>query len=356
MTDLPTLAETVSRLTAQRKAMGDLSGLPVDHGALQPAPQPLQNPGALAGWAFVPKHLPAQAPLVVVLHGCTQNAALYDHGSGWSSLAVEAGFALLYPEQTRQNNPNMCFNWFAPEDVARGRGEVESIRQQIAAMVAAHDLDPARVFITGLSAGGAMTAAMLATNPELFAAGAIVAGIAHGVATSVNEGLERMRGAGLPDAAGVAALVRNASPHTGPWPRLSVWQGTADDRVDAANAEAIANGWAVLHGLDAPQQERVAAYPRRVWRDATGRDIIESFTITGMGHGAPITATGAEACGNPAPHMLEAGISSTRRIAAFWGIAPPVAQAAARPAAPATGGFDLADVINDAFRRAGLLR
>jgi poly(hydroxyalkanoate) depolymerase family esterase len=363
MTRLTNLAETVSRLTAQRKAMAAAAAdLVTEPGVLRPAPVPARNPGALAGWAFVPDRLPPRAPLVVVLHGCTQNAALFDHGSGWSALAAEAGFALLYPEQTRQNNPNLCFNWFAPDDVTRGRGEVESIRQMVAAMVAAHDLDPARVFITGLSAGGAMTAAMLATSPEVFAGGAIVAGIAHGVAASVNEGLERMRGSGLPDAEGVAALVRSASPHRGAWPRLSVWQGTADDRVDAVNAEAISAGWAALHGLGAPEQELVAGHPRRVWRDADGCEIIESFIINGMGHGAPITAKGAEACGNAAPHMLEAGISSTRRIAAFWGIAPLVAQPEARPtaagpaAARPTPPFDLGDVINGALRRAGLLR
>jgi poly(hydroxyalkanoate) depolymerase family esterase len=355
MPHLTPLAETVSRLTAQRKAMAGMAGAPAEPSVLRPAPCPADNPGAISGWSFVPEGLAHGAPLVVVLHGCTQTAAVYDHGSGWSALATEAGFALLYPEQTRANNPNLCFNWFVPGDVTRGQGEVESIRQLVAAMVAAHDLDPARVFICGLSAGGAMTSAMLATAPEVFAGGAIVAGIAHGLANSVNEGLDRMRGAGLPDAEGVAALVRSASPHAGPWPRLSVWQGSADDRVDAANADAIAAGWARLHGLGAPQTETVAGYPRRVWRDADGREIIEAFTITGMGHGAPITTRGEEACGNAVPHMLEAGISSTRRIAAFWGIAPLVANTAAAPR-PVAAATDVAEIINSALRQAGLLR
>lgn len=357
---MPNLAETVSRLQAQRRAMSAMPGMPVDSGVLQPAPMPLDNPGALAGWAFVPDNLPAHAPLVVVLHGCTQTAALYDHGSGWSALAAEIGFALLYPEQTRANNPNLCFNWFTPGDVTRGQGEVHSIRQMIAAMVAAHDLDPRRVFITGLSAGGAMTAAMLATAPEVFAGGAIVAGLPHGVAGSVSEGLERMRGVGMVDAQGVADLVRGASPHKGPWPRLSVWHGSADDRVDDSNADAIAAGWAKLQGLGAPQVETVAGYPRRVWRDAAGVEVIECFSITGMGHGTPVAGFGPEACGQAAPHMLEAGISSTRRIAAFWGIAPAVANnvrsARPAPAASATVPSDVANVINDALRQAGLLR
>ncbi|MBC7522079.1 MAG: PHB depolymerase family esterase, partial [Sandarakinorhabdus sp.] len=208
--------------------------LPIDHGPLVPAPKFAGNPGKLEGWAFVPRSLPARAPLVVVLHGCTQNAAAYDQGSGWSKLAVEAGFAVLYPEQNRANNPNLCFNWFVPGDVTRGQGEVESIRQMIAAMVAAHNLDPARVFITGLSAGGAMTASMLATAPELFAGGAIIAGVAHGPAGTMDGGLGRVRGGALPDAAPTARMARAASTHAGPWPRLSVWHGSADSTVDAA--------------------------------------------------------------------------------------------------------------------------
>jgi len=70
------------------------------------------NPGALRARTYAPESLPAKAPLVVVLHGCTQTAADYDHGSGWSRLADRAGFALLFPEQQRSNNANLCFNWF----------------------------------------------------------------------------------------------------------------------------------------------------------------------------------------------------------------------------------------------------
>ena len=92
------------------------------------------------------------APLVVVLHGCTQNAAVYDHGSGWSALADRHGFILLFPEQSRANNPLLCFNWFSGNDNQRGMGEAASIANMIAAMKQAHDVDPKRVFVTGLSA------------------------------------------------------------------------------------------------------------------------------------------------------------------------------------------------------------
>jgi poly(hydroxyalkanoate) depolymerase family esterase len=86
---------------------------------------------------------------VVVLHGCTQTASGYDRSAGWSKAAEEHGFALLFPEQRRANNPNLCFNWFLPEDASRQRGEAQSIRQMITAMQARYATDPERVFVTG---------------------------------------------------------------------------------------------------------------------------------------------------------------------------------------------------------------
>ncbi|MDU6748463.1 MAG: PHB depolymerase family esterase, partial [Bradyrhizobium sp.] len=125
-------------------------------------------------------HVPAQRqpllPLVVVLHGCGQGAVDYDLGAGWSTLAKHFGFALLLPEQQRINNPQRCFNWFQSEDITRGQGEVASIREMIARMVADCAIDPRRIFVTGLSAGGAMTMAMLSAHPDIFAAGAVIAG------------------------------------------------------------------------------------------------------------------------------------------------------------------------------------
>src|SRR5665213_896580 len=140
------------------------------------------NPGALRMFLHAPKALPKKAPLVVILHGCTQDAAGYDAGSGWSQLADRAGFVVLAPEQTRENNTNGCFNWFQPGDTAHGEGEAASIRQMIECAVTTYDLDRKRIFITGLSAGGAMTAAKLGAYPEVFAGGAVIAGLAIGSA------------------------------------------------------------------------------------------------------------------------------------------------------------------------------
>src|SRR6476619_8618770 len=123
------------------------------------------NPGNLRMWTYVPSEMADDRALVVVLHGCGQTAAGYNHGAGWSTLAKRYGFALLLPEQQRSNNPNGCFNWFQSEDIERGHGESASIRQMVATMVSDHGIDRRRVFITGLSVGGVMSSNMLACYP-----------------------------------------------------------------------------------------------------------------------------------------------------------------------------------------------
>lgn len=364
------LSDTIARLQAFKMP----SVAPAGAGRLQPFADFGPNPGALDAKSHVPAGLPAGAPLVVVLHGCTQTADGYDRGAGWSALADRHGFALLYPEQSRRNNVSGCFNWFDPQDIARGGGEAMSIHQMIETMIERHAIDPRRIFVTGLSAGGAMAMAMLAAYPELFAGGAVIAGLAYASAASVPEALDRMRGHALPGAAALEAKVRGASDFTGPWPMLSVWQGAADRTVDPANAEAILAQWRGLHALrEAPDASEVTGNAtRRVWRDATGRDVVEAWTVRGMGHGTPLDAE-ADGIGCAGPYMLDVGISSTQHLAALWGIAPavdvsaplprqiPPATAAAPSAARPPGGPPAGDggvgrVIEDALRAAGLLR
>ncbi len=321
---------------------------------------PFANPGGLRMLAFVPDRLPAGAPLVVVLHGCTQTAGGYDLAAGWSALATVHGFALLYPEQTRANNANGCFNWFEASDTRRGTGEVASIAAAVTAMVNQHSLDRSRVFVTGLSAGGAMANACLSAYPDIFAGGAIIAGLPVGAASGVGEAFAAMSSPAALSASALGDKVRAASTFDGPWPVVAVWHGSADRTVSRANGVAAAEQWANVHGASAR-----ADSDGTVWRNAAGVAVVEFVEIAGMGHGTPIDSRNG---GTPAPFMLDVGIASSARIVAFWGIGDTVARPQPRsPSSPmddhthsgprpnlSGGRIDIGKVIGDALRAAGI--
>ena len=318
----------LSDLVRQSQArMSAAAGAATDEGSLVELSGFGADPGSLRMLAHLPEGLPQGAPLVVALHGCTQTAAGYAAGSGWTALAEGGGFAVLLPEQRQANNPNRCFNWFEAGDTRRGQGEVASIHAAIQHMVATRGIDPKRVFVTGLSAGGAMAASLLATYPEVFAAGAIIAGLPHGAAGSMPEAFEAMSTGKPRAAADWAALVRAASPHRGPWPRVSIWQGDADTTVRPANAEQLARQWGALHGVTgAPVESGSGTHRTQSWRDAGGQVVLEQHSIAGMAHGVPLDASGI---GQAGPFFLQTGVGSTAAIAAFFGL--PVTQPAERP-------------------------
>jgi poly(hydroxyalkanoate) depolymerase family esterase len=293
------------------------------------------NPGNLRMFAFVPPELQQPRALVVVLHGCGQIAADYDLGAGWSTLAGHYGFALLMPEQQLSNNANGCFNWFSPEHTQRGRGEACSIRQMVMRMVRDHKIDLGRIFVTGLSAGGAMTSVMLATYPDVFAAGAIIAGLPYGVATNVREALSGMLQSRSRAPRELGDLVRHASNHRGPWPRVSVWHGSADLTVNPGNADQIVKQWLDVHRLPVkPMSEgMVNGYPRQVWWNTDGDTLIESYSITDMAHGTPLgVAENEKHYGIQGAFLIDAGISSSYHIASFFGLTEWIRQPKARAA------------------------
>ena len=190
-------------------------------------------------------------------------------------------------------------------------------------MISDHDIDPRRVFVTGLSAGGAMASVMLATYPDVFAGGAIIAGLPYGAANNVQQAFQTMFQSPPRDARAWGDLVRGASPHAGPWPRVSVWHGGVDATVIPSNAGEIIKQWTDVHGLPvAPTAQAIVdGYPRQVWVNAAGDEVIESYTITNMAHGTPLATGEADhECGAAGPFLLEVGISSSYHIAKFFGI------------------------------------
>lgn len=314
------LSETLAGLSAIKRAMASSSEDPI--GMMNEVSSFGPNPGALRMLCYAPQHLPATSPLVVALHGCTQSAAGYASSAGWLTLADRLGFAVLAPEQTSANNPNRCFNWFEVGDTKRGKGEAASIHAMIMHMIASHSLDAKRVFITGLSAGGAMTAAMLAEYPEIFAAGAVIAGLPAGAADSVQTALAVMRTGDRCSDAALTARIHTGESCTA-YPRLSIWHGTADRTVSDANADDLQRQWTGLLGLpQAPNRTEVAGrWTRSQWVDDTGEVLVERHSISGLGHGAPLALSCSNPVGHVAPFMLDAGVSSSLEIAQFWGIA-----------------------------------
>lgn len=307
------------------------------------------NPGGLRMLTYMPEGLADHAPLVVVLHGCTQRAGSHARAAGWLTLADRLGFAVLAPEQDDRNNPNRCFNWFEPGDIQRDAGEAASIHAMIQHVLRSHRLDADRVFLTGLSAGGAMTAVLMAAYPEAFAAGAVVAGLPFGVAANVQEAFAAMRSGVHHTIEELAALVRRAAPTPERRPRLSVWHGQADGTVASANALALARQWAAVHGLPhQPSEVWVReGRTRSLWRGGDGEAVVEMNLLAGLGHGAAVTTRGDDPIGEVAAFMLEAGVSSSLEIARFWGLAPEEAAAEAGGWTAAVAAAEPADFKTD---------
>ncbi|MFF9129344.1 alpha/beta hydrolase family esterase [Streptomyces sp. NPDC014806] len=282
------------------------------------------NPGNLRMFRYVPDGLPAGRPVVVALHGCTQDAAGYGTGSGWTQLADRYGFSLLLPQQQSANNASGCFDWFQSGDIARGQGEAASIAQMVDRQLADTGGDPARVYVTGLSAGGGMTAVMMAAYPEKFAGGGIVAGLPYGCAQAAGSPYVCMYVGATQTPKQWGDRVRAARPgYTGPWPTLAVVQGTADYTVKPVNMTDLVAQWTDVQGADqtADGSDTVAGYPHRVYRDAAGRTVVETYSITGMGHGQPVDpGSGPAQCGTAGAYLLDVDLCAGYRFALAWGL------------------------------------
>jgi poly(hydroxyalkanoate) depolymerase family esterase len=278
------------------------------------------NPGRLRMRAHVPPSV-AGRPLVVLLHGCGQDAAGFAADSGWIALADRLRVPLVLPEQAAANNAGRCFQWFHPTDTGRDLGEAGSIANMTRAAIGRFDSDKRRVFVVGLSAGGAMAAALLAAYPDLFSAGASVAGMPVDAARSGMQAILRMASAGsdqTPEA--WAARVRAAAPgdFVGPWPRLSVWQGQADTIVAPENGTLLATQWRALQGLTtAVVTEQVLRNGVRHQMWPNGRQSqVELWSLPHLPHAYPI-GNRVVASGR---FVEPAQVDATACIARFFGL------------------------------------
>lgn len=287
------------------------------------------NPGNLGMYVCVPRGLAKSPALVVALHGCQQSARDFDLATGWSELGSQHGFAVLFPEQRCENNPQNCFNWFVEKHIRREEGEIASIRGMIENVLREHALDRRRVYVTGFSAGGAMACALLASCPDLFTAGAIIAGLPYGAALGPFDAMKAMAFGPPHSSRELGNLVRRASPKQKRWPKVSIWHGSHDGVVAPANAAALVQQWLDIHQIseDGAVQDEIDGQTRRTWRDGSGVIAVEHYFIDGMAHDLP------EGAPQHAAAQADARMSSTVRIAQSWGLlrAKPVSPRAEVP-------------------------
>jgi poly(hydroxyalkanoate) depolymerase family esterase len=271
--DVPAAPDTV---TVTRGSHTDAAGtrawrLALPQGATQGATQRATQRAAEAG---------RPAPLLVLLHGCTQDADDVARGTRMDALATARGVAVLYPEQDPDAHPLRCWNWYEPAHQGRGAGEPAILAGMIRGVVEAHGLDPARVFVAGMSAGGAMAAILAATYPELFAGMASHSGVPFGIARGLPAATAALGGTLEVDPEAAAEAVRSAMGDRARRIPMLIIHGTEDAVVSPRNA-----AWFEAQGMqflpaDQLRVVRVAGLghawsggaPEGTWTDPRGPD------------------------------------------------------------------------------------
>ncbi|TGX50291.1 PHB depolymerase family esterase [Sphingomonas gei] len=236
--------------------------------------------GAIGYWLYRPAQASAGMPLIVMLHGCTQSPEDFARGTGMNRLADELGFLVAYPQQSSTANAQKCWNWFKPGDQQRDKGEPALLAAITREVIARHGVDADRVYIAGLSAGGAAAAIMASEYPDLYAAVGVHSGLACGAARDLPSALSAMKRGG-----GKAATARGAKRFV----PVITFHGDRDTTVHEVNSREIvaaataAAGVPLTVGVDEGSSAG-RSYRREASADPQGRVLIERWTIAGSGH------------------------------------------------------------------------
>jgi poly(hydroxyalkanoate) depolymerase family esterase len=222
--------------------------------------------------------------LLVMLHGGTQDGEDFAAGTRMNALAEEHGFIVAYPSQAKTANQSLCWNWFTPENQRRGKGEPAIIAGITREIVSSYDVDPDRVFIAGLSAGGAMAVVMAATYPDIYAAVGVHSGLPYRSATDLPSAFAAMRGDARPR--GRVSRKSRGSADATPRRRTIVFHGDADKIVHPSNAEGITAPHRLGDRVDRSEVRHSAGRrsTRSVTRDKGGVAIVEQWLVHGGGH------------------------------------------------------------------------
>ena len=222
--------------------------------------------------------------LLVMLHGGTQDADDFAAGTRMNALAEEHGFIVAYPNQSKAANASLCWNWFSHENQMRGRGEPAIIAGITSEIVTEYAVDSARVFVAGLSAGGAMAAVMGATYPDLYAAVGVHSGLAYRSAADLPSAFAAMRGDAGPR--GRWSRKSRGAADESPRIRTIVFHGDADNIVHPSNAANMVEVERAGESVERAEARHAAirAHTRTVTRDKTGAVVVEQWLVHGSGH------------------------------------------------------------------------
>lgn len=230
-------------------------------------------------------------PLIVMLHGCTQDADDFAAGTRMNALARANGFVVVYPQQSDRANPSRCWNWFKAGDQLRDGGEPSIIADITREVAASHDVDGGRIYVGGMSAGAAMAVIMGSTYPDLYAAVGVHSGLAYGAASDLPSALRAMKQGG--GTAGRPGRAPTTVP--GDLTPTIVFHGDRDQTVHRRNGEQILAPWTsggaqpvggdrVLLTVHEDRVPSGHAYTRYVYRDVHGRPVAEGWSVHGLGH------------------------------------------------------------------------
>jgi poly(hydroxyalkanoate) depolymerase family esterase len=231
-----------------------------------------------------------QAPLLVMLHGCTQGAEEFAAGTRMNEAAESAGVVVLYPEQSLSAHPMRCWTWYALQDPSNSEGDAALIAAMTREVMREHDIDPARVYVAGMSAGGAMAAVLARDYPRLYAALGVHSGAPAGLAHDVYSGMRLMSGGPRPPTDDEAASLDEEIPHA---VASIVFHGDEDAMVHPSNAEAIHGAPRISQdqplpveslNVMTPASEGRRAYTRSVEFGPGGVPSRELWIVHGAGH------------------------------------------------------------------------
>ncbi|HCE55510.1 MAG TPA: hypothetical protein DER05_11175 [Lutibacter sp.] len=284
------------------------------------------NKGNLEMYVYKPINNDLKVPLVVVLHGCVQTANEIAEQSGWNTLADANNFMVIYPQQKVENNLNKCFNWYENLDISKNDGESETIKEMIQYAIQNFDVDPSKIFVTGISAGGAMANVLMANYPDLFKSGAIMSGIPFKAANDLATAYAAMQGKVEKTPDEWVTLISNNNPnYEGKYPKIVIFHGTDDPFVNVKNAEIIEIQWKGIHKIASdpaiipefngnPEIAKTTYFKNNC-------PIIVKYEINNLGHAMAVDpGTEKQQGGNVARFALDKNFHTTYWTAKFFGM------------------------------------